>query len=158
MTKTCTFLVGVPASGKSTWIKNNIDRSAVTVLSTDDILEQIAENQGRTYNEVFQEHIGLADKRMFAELDVAIIEDNNIVIDRTNLNKKARGRFLRLLKPHGYTFNAIIFPTPDEAEWRRRLASRPGKTIPDFILKNMKEGFQPISADEGFADIRIIGL
>ena len=156
--KTCTFLVGVPASGKSTWIKNNIDRNVVKVLSTDDILEQIAESQDKTYNEVFNEHIGLADKRMFAELDIAIIEDRDIVIDRTNLNKKARSRFLRLLKPHGYTFNAIIFPTPEDVEWRHRLNSRPGKSIPDFVLKNMKEGFQPISEDEGFSDIRIIGL
>lgn len=158
MNKTCTFLIGVPASGKSTWIKNNVDFKKVKVISTDDILDQIAAVQGKTYNEVFKDHIADAEKQMFNELELAMIIHKDIVIDRTNLNRKARNRFLLRMKDNGYTFHAIIFPTPGDVEWRRRLDSRPGKTIPEFILKNMKEGFQPISDDEGFSSVKINGI
>jgi predicted kinase len=45
-------LVGLPAIGKSTWIKNNHPDSYV--ISRDDIVDQVADEQGWVYDEMFK--------------------------------------------------------------------------------------------------------
>ena len=57
-------LVGVPGSGKSTWIRNQIWALGLTVVSTDAFVEQEAHRQGKTYNEVFDEYMPTAVKLM----------------------------------------------------------------------------------------------
>jgi len=53
------MLVGVPGSGKSTWIEETeLDEGQgqdTVILSTDDYIEHIASIRGTTYNEVFHD-------------------------------------------------------------------------------------------------------
>ena len=58
-------------------------------------------------------------------------------------------------RPYGYRFDAVVFPNPDPAEWERRLNSRPGKTIPDNIIRNMVASFRMPTPEEGFVNIHI---
>jgi hypothetical protein len=51
----------------------------------------------------------------------------------------------------------VFFPTPDQAEHARRLALRPGKTIPWNILNGMISTIEQPITDEGFDEIRILG-
>jgi hypothetical protein len=46
-------LVGPPSVGKSTWIKNTFSDIKPYVISRDDIVEQIADNLGWTYDDLF---------------------------------------------------------------------------------------------------------
>jgi hypothetical protein len=46
-------LVGPPSVGKSTWIKNTFSDIQPYVISRDDIVEQIADNLGWTYDDLF---------------------------------------------------------------------------------------------------------
>lgn len=39
----CHILIGVPGSGKSTWIKSSEYRNVSRVLSSDDIIESVAQ-------------------------------------------------------------------------------------------------------------------
>ena len=70
MTKTCIILAGVPASGKSTWtahrrVENVFKRGHEVVLSTDKIIEEVAQLYGYTYDQAFKELIGFAEKVMW---------------------------------------------------------------------------------------------
>ena len=157
----CTFLVGVPGSGKSTWLK---DQELWTlIVSTDNIIEELAETYGLTYDQVFKDTIRFAELVMNNEMDKAIAEtddygDANFHIDRTNLTVKSRRKFIEKLKPHGYEFEAVVFPLPGTEklpteEWNRRLDSRRGKTIPAHVLSSMIEHYEPPTEAEGFDKI-----
>ena len=156
MVKVCTFLIGAPGAGKSTWMRNQDWVDDTYVASTDDIIENIADEYGFTYNEAFKDVVGFAEKVMWRELEMAAKDGDLIYIDRTNMSIKSRKRFIDFLKPYGYKFNAVVFPNPDPVEWERRLNNRPGKTIPENIICNMVSSFRMPTREEGFADIVVI--
>jgi predicted kinase len=153
MTKTCYILIGMPASGKSTWLWEQDRLDDTWVLSTDNVIEEVATQFGFTYNEAFKDLINFADKVMWQDAHYAAQGSHMVYVDRTNLSAKSRKKFIDFFKPYGYTFKAIVFCTPDETEWRRRLDSRPGKTIPEEVLKNMRRSYESPLPGEGFDEI-----
>lgn len=148
----CTILVGVPGSGKSTWIYNNFSISG-DVVSSDNIIEEIAEEWGYSYDEIFKDVIGFADRVFWDQIKNWSNERFDLIIDRTNMSVKSRRKYFDILLPKGYTFHAVVFPTPEEVEWKRRLASRPGKTIPQDILNSMQKSFVMPTTEEGFSSV-----
>jgi predicted kinase len=151
----CTILIGVPASGKSTWLVNNMSLEA-WVVSTDMIIEGLANDYGFTYNEIFSETIRFAEKVMWANIKMAAEEGQSMYIDRTNISEKSRKKFIDFLKPYGYTFEAVDFETPEDDDWERRLASRQGKTIPNHVLESMADNYEMPLKSEGFENITFI--
>ena len=153
MTKICYILVGVPASGKSTWLEEQDHPDDTWILSTDSIITEAASQFGFTYDEAFKDLINFADKVMWQDAHYAAQHSCAIYVDRTNLSAKARKKFIDFLKPYGYQFTAIVFPKPDETEWRRRLNSRTGKTIPEEVLIGMEKNCTYPKLSEGFDEI-----
>ena len=149
----CYQLIGVPGSGKSTWIKNQTWMLGMHVASTDNFVEDYAKAQGKTYSEVFDEYMPTA-VNMMAE-QVVFCRDNNldVIWDQTSVSIKSRKRKFSMLPK--YEHIAIVFKTPDEQELARRLASRPGKNIPDHVMRSMIESFDMPTEDEGFTEIWI---
>ena len=146
------MLIGVPASGKSTWVSNQgFDPEHTVIISTDKFIDAEAARQGKTYSEVFSSTIKRATAIMNADLDMAIKDGMDIVWDQTNTTVKSRAAKLTRL-PASYRKVAVYFPTPDDAELKRRLASRPGKTIPANIVLGMKSQLEPPTASEGSDD------
>jgi predicted kinase len=147
------FLIGLPASGKSTFIKQEKFKN-FKVLSSDNILDQIAKDNNTTYDKIFKDHIKIADQQFRQEFQDAIKNKENIIIDRTNLNPKSRQKLLDQI-PDSYEKIAIIFEI-SEAEQTIRLnkrAKEEGKTIPPEVIKNMKQSYVPPSKEEGFSKI-----
>jgi predicted kinase len=147
------MMIGVPGSGKSTWIANqNFDWNKTMVVSTDAIIDQRAAAQGKTYSEVFQNEIKGATAQMNANLKNAIANNMDIALDQTNLTPKSRQSKLSQI-PKNYRKVAVYFSTPDDQELMRRLANRPGKTIPTGVVANMISQLQPPTKAEGFDEI-----
>lgn len=142
------MLVGVPGSGKTTWIKNN--KHDAVVLSTDDYIERSAEKQGKTYSEVFKDVIGFATDQMEKDLVQAVQNKRDIIWDQTNLTAKSRKSKLSRI-PKEYKKVAVFFGVPSDL--RDRLASRPGKVIPEPIIISMINQLQPPSKEEGFDEV-----
>jgi predicted kinase len=156
------MLVGVPGSGKSTWIENRSygDEGRgrnTTVLSTDYYIECVAKDRGLTYNEVFHDAIKDADRTMWKNLEWAIERDDNIMWDQTNLNRKSRAPKLNAV-PSTYRKIGILFPVPPLDELERRLASRPGKLIPKGVMQNMIDCLTQPLLEEGFDEVRVANV
>jgi len=156
------MLVGVPASGKSTWLKNkNIvgvrcDPEANSmIISTDDYIEENARRQNKTYNEVFNMSISWANEMADRDLEFAIENDLDIYWDQTNLNAKTRKKKLARV-PSSYKKIAVVFPIPNREEWLRRLDSRPDKTIPRSIIVGMLRSFEMPTTAEGFDVCKVV--
>lgn len=150
--KTCYILIGVPASGKSTWSSNNFGNSVITA-SSDNNIECVAQSYGFTYSETFKDLIAFATKVFERDLQYAIDYNENIVIDRTNVSPKVRKRFIDMFKKSDYKVIAVYFPTPKIDEWERRLKSRPGKFIPQDVLNSMATNLVEPGLHEGFDEI-----
>jgi len=156
-------MVGLPASGKSTFIKEMciMDPDAY-VYSTDNLLEVAAKKLGSTYDDIFDIMIKSVTQAANSSLDVAIIDGVDIIWDQTNLGVKKRRGIIQRMKKAGYNIEAIAFRAPDGedeiAEWNRRLHSRKGKTIPENIIHNMAKSYVEPSLDEGFDRVTIMDI
>lgn len=142
-----TILVGLPASGKSTFCAAHSAPCDV-ILSTDNYVERLAREQGTTYDALWAAHIGEAEADLFEQLQRALAERQDIVIDRTNLTAKSRRRILSQV-PKLYARVAVVFDV-SEADQAARLTQRPGKTIPAAAIVSMRESFEPPTVFEGF--------
>lgn len=151
--KTLYMLVGVPGSGKSTWLATRMfDYNKTVIASTDNYIEKKAEQEGQTYNTMFKDAIKDATKDMNSKIAIAIKNEFDIVWDQTNTNAASRKKKLAQI-PNSYKKIAVVFAHPEKAEHERRLANRPGKVIPRHVISNMIAGFQTPTVDEGFDEI-----
>lgn len=148
---TAYILVGVPGSGKSTWIKNQNWSRHCTVVSTDNYIEAVAKRLGKTYSDVFDDHMKDAIEDMLNVVTAARDSGKDIIWDQTSVSVKTRKKKFNMLP--GYKMVAVVFKTPDEAELSRRLSSRPGKHIPESVVKSMIDNFEMPTKEEGFDEI-----
>jgi hypothetical protein len=118
-------------------------------------VEMEAERVGKTYSEIFQDYMPHAVKLMAQHVELARDKGMDIIWDQTSTTEITRRRKFNMLPD--YEHIAVVFNTPDQVELDKRLSSRPGKIIPDHVMKSMIEGFVMPTADEGFAEIRVIG-
>lgn len=151
--KKCYILMGVPGSGKSTWIKDGVyDRSNVVVASTDNFIEAEAARQCLTYSEVFTDNMKKAVAYMAKTVVDAVRNEYDIIWDQTSTTVASRLKKFRML-PASYEVIGIVFKTPDKEELERRLLSRPGKTIPGHVIRSMIAGWEEPTEAEGFSKI-----
>jgi predicted kinase len=145
------MLIGVPGSGKSTWITKQ-GFEDVIIASSDAYIETVAAKAGKTYDQMFSQAIGYAQKFCDSQVQMAINLDKTLVWDQTNT--VAKHRKLRLARlPKEWIKDGVFFPTPDEAELQRRLDSRWGKKIPQNVIDSMIQHLEIPQLSEGFDEI-----
>jgi predicted kinase len=146
----CYTLVGLPGSGKSTFVDNSsrlgMPDAILTATGTDMYLDNIAEALNADYDFVFRLGFPLAERCYKQDLVYANLEGYSIFIDRTNLTRKSRKRIMTALPRHDHV--AIYFPAPDDLD--ERLAGRAGKTIPADVLAGMRSSLEEPSLEEGY--------
>lgn len=142
LSKELTVLVGLPCSGKSTYVENN---DCGAVLSRDAIIEEMGD--GDTYREkwtsVNQKKV---DKALFYEKRELISDAKKVTIDMTNMSRKGRRKNMI---GFGKTWKkkAIVFLTDLEEIYERNEA-RTGKTIPKDVYLRMMKSFSMPSYEE----------
>ncbi len=151
----CYQLIGVPGSGKSTWIQNQDWAKDCVVVSTDNHVEAYAKEQGKTYSEVFTKFMPEAVNLMAQDVIRAREAGKDIIWDQTSVNLKSRTRKFNMLP--NYDHIAVVFKTPEHKELMRRLFSRPGKDIPDHVIASMIASYEPPTEEEGFKEIWFAG-
>lgn len=145
------ILIGVPASGKSTWVANQEWAKNCVYISTDKIVEEYAHRRQATYSDVFRDYMPTAVNLMTEEVIKAREEKKDIIWDQTSTTVYSRLKKFRML-PEYYTI-AVVFQTPNREELDRRLSNRPGKIIPKEVVDKMIEDFQHPTEEEGFKEI-----
>lgn len=178
--KTLYMLCGVPASGKSTWIKKlqreefakaeaeeellpdeadfwqKIEiwtRYSAYDVSTDKIIEAIAKDYRRKYDDCFNLLIKFAEDQMHRELESLIKTGATIIVwDQTNLTPEVRAKKLDRI-PADFRRVAVNFVTPPMDVLEARLASRPGKNIPKNVIESMIARYVPATLAEDFNEV-----
>jgi predicted kinase len=145
------MLCGLPTSGKSTFVSKLLQDPAyknLVILSTDSYIESVAQRMNSTYNDVFDDTIGEATRQLELTLIEAKDRGKSLIWDQTNLTPKSRKKKLSKI-PSAYARIAIWFDIAlDEA--LKRNQQRPGKMIPENVLRSMSQQFVSPPCDEGF--------
>lgn len=147
----CYQLVGVPCSGKSTWVDNQDWALPCAKISTDKWVEIYAKEVGKTYSEVFVDFMPTAVDLMAKEVVAARELKRDIIWDQTSTTIASRKKKFRMLPD--YEHIAVVFETPEHKELVRRMFGRPGKDIPDHVIASMIAGFEMPTEEEGFKEI-----
>lgn len=146
------LLVGPPLSGKSTWIRSNFPE--VKVISRDEIVMEVA--QTRDYNKAFAEVDHKEVDRILAQrLNQSNIDDENVIVDMTNMTSKRRKQTLNFFGDNFYKI-AVIFPILTDEDYQSRNQKRiseENKDLPLSIIKRMISSYQTVSKEEGFDKI-----
>lgn len=151
---TVVMMIGLPGSGKSTWIKQNLP--GIKVLSTDDLIEKYAADKGKTYSEVFAKAAPLASAKFDQQLKAAAKNGETVIIDQTNMGRKSRMSKIAPFKNH---YKVAIMVSADPIELKLRLKHRAemtGKHIPEKVVDQMARSYQTITKDEGWDEIHFI--
>jgi predicted kinase len=148
---TCYQLIGIPGSGKSTWIKSQDWALGLTIVSTDAFVEDYARAQGKTYSEVFKDYMPTAIDLMSEQVVFAREHGHSVIWDQTSTTVNSRARKFRMLPEFEHI--AVVFRTPDPFELSIRLKNRPGKEIPQDVINSMIADWEEPTEEEGFKEI-----
>lgn len=155
----CYFLIGLPGSGKSfiteKIVKENPD---VVVLSMDNIIEDYAKTQNKTYREVWAEYIKTAEIVFEKTLIDAVCNQKDIIWDQTNLRSESRLPKIQRLLENKYQVEGIAVEL-SEQEWKSRIQHREqngGKTMKPEVLEDMKKSYESPQYSEAFNSIYIV--
>jgi predicted kinase len=151
----CYQMVGVPGSGKSTWIANQDWAGNCVIVSTDEYVERFAQRMGKTYSEVFDTVMKRAIRLMMRRVRWAHERNLDVIWDQTSTTISSRARKFSAL--YDYDHVAVVFRTPDRDELDVRLSGRPGKHIPKRVIDSMIAGWEEPSEEEGFMEIWYAG-
>lgn len=150
------MLVGIPGSGKSTWISKTFENNW-PVVSSDNFIEQKAKENDASYDQMFQKHIKEAEAFVTAQVKAYTEKNLSFVWDQTNLTKKVRARKLSQI-PGDYFKMAVFFDISKQTILERlvKRSAEQGKTIPTNIINSMFGNMCAPTLEEGFNSILII--
>lgn len=135
-------LVGLPGAGKSTLCKG---MSAV-VLSSDAVRAELWGDEAvqRDARKVFAV--------VYTRAKHALMEGKDVIIDATNITRKARKQAIMVAQSCGVECVAMIAVCDAETAWQRN-ASR-SRVVPREAFDKMVARYSAPSTDEGFAEIK----
>ena len=149
------ILVGIPGSGKSTWIKNNKDKylGKTKVISRDEIrFALVAEDEDyfSKEKEVYKEFIRQIKEGINEHYDT-------IFVDATHFNRGSRTKLLRSLGSSlkGVEVNAVVIRPSLEITLAQNAQRTGRKFVPENIIKDYYNKFEIPSEEEGFDEIWI---
>jgi len=153
------IMVGLPGSGKSTYIENNL--KGIKVVSRDNALMEYGKSVGKTgtYSEVWASLTDAdqkeVDKKLQKDLSDAKRGSDDFIVDMTNLSWKSRKKQMNGLKNH--RVEMIVFTTSLDTVVLRN-AQRVGKTIPTKVLTDMAKRFEmPLYGEnENIENIKVV--
>jgi len=147
----CYQLIGVPAAGKSTWLRSQVWTEGMEYVSTDYHVHVYAKEQGKTYGEVFKEYMPTAVELMAKGVVAAREAGRDVLWDQTSTTVKSRVRKFNMLPDYWHI--AVVFQTPAISVLKERLANRVDQPIPWEVVQGMIDNFEYPTNDEGFKEI-----
>ena len=136
----CVILIGLPASGKSSFYR---DRFAATH-------DHVSKDLLRSARQ--------PEKRQQALIRESLANGRSVVVDNTNVTVAARAAITALARDFGAAVTAYYFDTaPADALRRNRLREGTAR-VPDVAIFALRKRLEPPVASEGFDEMWTVRL
>lgn len=140
------LLVGIPGSGKSTWVREQLDSEHKHWISRDAIRFEVVQEDEEYFSKE-KKVFGLFARAVQADIDSDFITD--IYADATHINEASREKLLgRLKNLENVNLNAVVFDISLETCLERN-AQRTGRAcVPETAIRNMYNNFRNPALDK----------
>jgi predicted kinase len=128
----CVILIGLPASGKSTFFRQRF--AATHDHVSKDLLRNNRKPQRR------QEHL----------ISESLASGRSVVVDNTNPSAAVRAAIITLAKKHGAEVAGYFFATEARDALRRNRARQGRDRVPDVAIFTVRKRLEPPTMAEGF--------
>jgi len=145
MNNTLYITVGLPGSGKSTYVKNFIKDKDIEYLSSDSLRAVYGKSEeDQTVTPLVFGHI----KR---KVDEFLKDGKNVLVDATSVNRKERSDYINTAKKYGAKVVAIVFKMDRQGliDRNKKRGEQGGRVVPDWVIDKMLKKFAEPSYDEG---------
>ena len=145
MNNTLYITVGLPGSGKSTYVKNFIKDKEIEYLSSDSLRAVYGKSEeDQTVTPLVFGHI----KR---KVDEFLKDGKNVMVDATSVNRKERSDYINTAKKYGAKVVAIVFKMDRQGliDRNKKRGEQGGRVVPDWVIDKMLAKFEEPSYNEG---------
>ena len=139
----CVVLIGIPYSGKSTFVSELAWLRQLPKISFDDEVITLTGGDYSKWAEVAEQ----AGLNIDEKQNALIQAKRSFLIDKTNVSTLEREKLIAELQSHGYQTVAIVFEPPEAKELKRRIQKRSDKIIPPEVITQMHRNFESGKAD-----------
>jgi predicted kinase len=146
-------MCGIPASGKSTWVQKEIERTHGKWISRDNVrFSMVKENEDyfSKENAVFKEFI--------RQINEALTIYDDVYVDATHINEKSRNKTLDKLNLEGVDTNVVNFKISLKTCLERNSKREGRLRVPDSAVRNMYYGYQPAHLGEKHPYNQVISI
>lgn len=145
--KTVYLLMGVSASGKSTWARRFSERFSDSIIISRDAVRFSLVKEGDAYfskeKKVFKNFINLVSEAITNEI-------NNVIVDATHLNAASRAKVLNEIKPlimQG-NYKVIIMHITSDAAVARDKKRSGREQVGEKVIHDQLARLEPVSNKE----------
>jgi predicted kinase len=146
-------MCGIPASGKSTWVQQELEKTNGKWISRDKVrFSMVKENEDyfSKENQVFKEFIH--------QVNEALIICDDVYIDATHINETSRNKTLNKLNLEGVDINVVNFKTSLKTCLERNSKREGRERVPDSAIRRMYSSYQPARLGEKFSYNQVISI
>lgn len=134
MTSIVYVMVGLPASGKSSIVKEKY--SGIEVVSRDLLNGNKSEARKKLEN--------------------LLKEGKSVVVDNTNYDRATRAEIISLAKKYNYSIESVYVKIDKQTALKRNKQREGKKRVPDVAIHTLARKFQEPTYDEGFSNLIVI--
>jgi predicted kinase len=147
------LLCGIPGSGKSTFVKNDLARTHGKWISRDEVRFSIVND-----DEEYFSHEDEVFNTFIIWINEALNNYDDVYVDATHLNERARNKVLKRLNLFDVNIIAVNFNVNVNICLERNSKREGRACVPEKAIRNMYASWHPAKKGELFNYTEIINI